>query len=153
MQIPLTIRTLSHRIAEQPNRSFWGNNMMKRMMLWSVMAAVCLLMLAGDASAQKLGGYKAADAAAADVQAAAEFAVATRAEKEQKEMELVDVLVAEKQVVAGTNYRLCLKVDSEAGEGQDYVTIFVQAVVYVDLKGNKKLSSWAISDCGGEDDG
>ena len=89
----------------------------------------------------------------ADVQAAAEFAVATRAEKEQKEMELVDVLVAEKQVVAGTNYRLCLKVDSEAGEGQDYVTIFVQAVVYVDLKGNKKLSSWAISDCGGEDDG
>ncbi len=129
--------------------------MKKGMKLSSVIVAVaCLFVLAEAVSAQrpKLGGYRSADVSAADVQAAAEFAVTAQAEKTEKEMTLVDVLVAEKQVVAGTNYRLCLKVDSEAGEGQDYVTIFVQAVVYVDLKGNKKLTSWAISDCGGEED-
>lgn len=127
---------------------------MKRYLkLSSVIAAFAFIAaVANVASAQKVGGYRVVDASAADVQAAAEFAVSTQAEKTQKEMELVDVLKAEKQVVAGTNYRMCLKVDSEAGEGQDFVTIFIQAVVYVDLKANKKLTSWAISDCGSEDD-
>lgn len=115
------------------------------------LAAAFVFVLAADASAQRstvLGGYKAAKTTDADVKAAAEFAVTKRAETEEKEMELASVLKAERQSVAGTNYRLCLKVDSEGGEGQDAVTIFVQAIVYKDLKGNYKLSSWTISECG-----
>lgn len=114
------------------------------------LAVLFSLMVATAISAQRVGGYRDADASAADVQAAADFAVLAEAEKTSKEMSLASVIKAEKQVVAGTNYRLCLKVDSEGGEGQDAVTIFVQAIVYVDLKGNKKLSSWEISDCGDE---
>ena len=59
---------------------------------------------------------------------------------------------AEVQIVAGRNYRLCMKVRSQGGEDEADAIIFVQAVVYIDLKGNKKLSSWSTSDCGEDDD-
>ncbi|HMT06644.1 MAG TPA: cystatin domain-containing protein [Pyrinomonadaceae bacterium] len=113
-----------------------------------VFAAAVLFIVAGSASAQKVGGFKTADVEAADVQEAASFAIEAQAEKSGKEIVLDEVLKAETQVVAGRNYRICMRVNSEAGEGQDDVSIVVQAVVYVDLKGNKKLSSWAISECG-----
>lgn len=119
------------------------------------LATAVVFVLAANVSAQRstvLGGYKAAKTTDADVKAAGGFAVTKRAEAEEKEMELTSILKAEKQVVAGTNYRLCLKVESEGGEGQDAVTIFVQAVVYKDLKGIMKLSSWAISECGDDEE-
>ncbi len=121
----------------------------RRIFLISGIAAAILAM-AFTASAQKLGGYKDIPKTDAAAKEAAEFAVSTQAEKTSKTMELVTVVHAERQVVQGTNYRLCLQVNSEGGEGQDDVTIFVKVVVYVDLKGNHKLTSWEISDCGDE---
>ncbi len=106
--------------------------------------------LAVNGFGQKVGGFTAISTEDAGVQAAAEFAVTTQAGKANKEMSLSEIIKAERQVVAGTNFRLCMEVSSEAGEGQDDVMIYVIAVVYVDPKGNKKLSSWAISECGGE---
>lgn len=110
--------------------------------------SVAILFAASIAvSAQRVGGYSTTDTENAAVQEAATFAVEAQAERSNKEMSLDEVLKAEVQVVAGRNYKICMRINSQGGEGQDDVSIIVQAVVYVDLKGNKKLSSWTISDC------
>ncbi len=122
--------------------------MKRRLFSVALSVGVFMILTAATASAQKVGGYKEVSASDVAVQTAAAWAVSTKAESSGKEMSLAEVLSAERQVVAGSNYRICMKVNSEGGEGQDDVTIIVQAVVYVDLKGNRKLSSWVISDCG-----
>ena len=126
---------------------------MQKTIVAIALTGLMLCVFAASGSAQRvLGGYKVIKNTQAGVKEAAEFAVKTRGEKEEKEMELVSVLKAESQSVAGMNYRLCLKVSSEGGEGQDAVDIIVQTVVYVDLKKNYKLTSWAIADCAPEED-
>ena len=116
-----------------------------------IVLSTFVLVLASSAFGQRLGGYKEIASNDSAAREAAEFAVTTQSEKAGKAMELLSVIKAERQVVQGSNYRLCLKVNSEGGDGQDDVTIFVQAVVYVDLKGNHKLTSWVISECGDDD--
>ena len=90
-----------------------------------------------------VGGYKAVANTDAGAVAAANFAVETQSEKTGSEYSLEELVKAERQVVQGSNYRLCMEVSADGGD-----TTFVQAVVYVDLKGNRKLSSWADSTCG-----
>lgn len=121
--------------------------------LFSIMLSIGVFMTlaVSAASAQRVGGYKEVSASDAAVQAAAEFAVNAQAEKSEKEISLVDVIKAERQVVQGSNYRMCLKVTSQGEVDEADATHFVQVVVYVDLKGNRKLSSWVASDCGEED--
>ncbi len=114
-------------------------------------AAAALFITATAASAQRVGGYKqiaVSDAAAAE---AADFAVSAQSEKAGKSIELISIFKAERQIVAGSNYRLCLKVNPQGPDGETDAIIFVQTVVYVDLKDNKKLTSWSISDCGKDD--
>ena len=125
--------------------------MNKRLFSIALLLGVFMTLAVASASAQKVGGYKEVSASDASVQAAAEYAVSAQAEKSEKEISLVDVIKAERQVVAGSNYRMCLKVTSQGEVGEADVTHFVNVVVYVDLKGNRKLSSWAASDCGDED--
>lgn len=122
-------------------------NLHKRITVFAYALAV-IFAFATASSAQMVGGFKPADIESDAVQEAASFAVEAHAEKTRKEILLDEVLKAEVQVVAGRNYRLCMRVNSEAGEGQDAVSLIIQTVVYVDLKGNKKLSSWAVSECG-----
>jgi hypothetical protein len=110
-------------------------------------AVVCIIALALAASAQKVGGYQEIPKADASAQAAAIFAVSTKAEELKKTIELTSVLKAERQVVAGTNFRLCLKIKFE-----EIVTLYMQAIVHVDPKGNKKLTSWTTTDCGEDED-
>ena len=93
--------------------------------------------------AQMVGGYRAIAITDAGAVAAADFAVDAQSEKTDMEIELGEIVKAERQVVAGSNYRLCMDVSAE-GEAFG----FVQAVVYVDLKNNRKLSSWVNSTCG-----
>jgi hypothetical protein len=118
-----------------------------------ILAAAVVLAITPSVKAQRpiLGGYKAAKVTDGAVKEAADFGVSAEAEKTEKTMSLVSILKAETQSVAGTNYRLCMKVSSEGGEGQDDVEITVQAVVNRDLKQAFKLISWAISDCGDDD--
>lgn len=109
-----------------------------------LLSAFALVLTFTTASfAQMVGGYKVVASTDAGAVAAADFAVEAQTEKSGTEYTLEAIVKAERQVVQGSNYRLCM----EVGTGGDD-TSFVQAVVYVDLKGNKKLSSWVDSTCG-----
>ena len=98
--------------------------------------------------AQRAGGYKEVPKDSPEVQAAAEFAVKAQGEKQEMTYKLVSVEHAEQQVVAGINYRLCLKVGHrKEGEDED-TTEFVRTVVYKNLQREYSLTSWAQEDCG-----
>lgn len=109
-------------------------------------------MFAVTAQAQKVGGYKEIPKNDAGARAAAEYAVSAQAEKNGKTIELISVANAERQIVAGTNYRLCLKVTSQGEKNEADATHFVTVVVYQSLKQEYKLTSWENSDCGDDDD-
>lgn len=98
------------------------------------------------ASAQKVGGYRDVATDDAGVVAAAEFAVGDHSEKNEVSLKVVSIQKAERQIVAGTNYRLCIEV-KVVEEGNDD-TQFVEAVVYQNLKKNYKLTSWKPDACG-----
>lgn len=119
-------------------------------MIFTFVAAV---MCASEAYGQRpvLGGSKPTSVNGAEVKEAAAFAVETHAEKMEVSVELLEILTAESQVVAGVKYTMCLKVSS-AGEGEEAAEYFVMAVVSRDLKKNFKLISWSDSDCGGVTD-
>lgn len=106
-------------------------------------AFAVILTFASASFAQMVGGYKVISKSDAAAVAAADFAIEAQSEKSEKSYELTDLVKAERQVVQGSNYRLCLEVSADGSD-----TFYVQALVYVDLKGNKKLSSWADSSCG-----
>lgn len=76
-----------------------------------------MVMFAVSANAQMVGGYKSIASDDAGAQAAAEFAVDAQSTKSGKTIELDWISKAERQVVQGSNYRLCMKVNSEGGEG------------------------------------
>ncbi|MGB5012467.1 MAG: cystatin domain-containing protein [Pyrinomonadaceae bacterium] len=110
-----------------------------------VLAAFAAVLTFATASSAQIivGGYKVVAKTDAGVVAAANFAVQAQSENTGREYELEDIVKAERQVVQGSNYRLCMEVSADGSDA-----FHVQAVVYVDLKGNKKLSSWADSSCG-----
>ena len=88
-----------------------------------------------------LGGYKEVARDAEGVEAAADFAVKTQAQKQDVSMSLVSIERAEKQTVAGVNFRLCLKVAID-DETQD-----IKVVVYRNLKQEYSLTSWTQESC------
>lgn len=90
-----------------------------------------------------VGGYKAIAKNDPNAVAAAEFAAAAQGDKTNTDIGLMEVIRAERQLVQGMNYRLCMHVVAEGGE-----PVFVQAVVYVDLKRVQRLMSWTASECG-----
>lgn len=94
-------------------------------------------------SAQMVGGYKAIAVTDAGAVAAADFAISAQSAKTEVEYQLEELVKAERQVVQGMNYRLCMEVSNGSDD-----SFYVQAVVYVDLKGNRKLTSWVNSTCG-----
>jgi hypothetical protein len=90
-----------------------------------------------------VGGYKPVAADDAEVVSAARFAVAARGRSQNAEISLNSVLAAERQTVAGANYRLCLEVEVEGA------TQNVRAVVFKSLQKQYQLKSWEEADCGG----
>ncbi len=101
----------------------------------------------------KTGGYRAVDVTTAGVVQAAEFAVQSRSETEEMTMSVESIKKAEQQVVAGINYRLCIEVYYPSEEAEtDGVLQFVQAIIYKDLKGNFKLTSWQEAECAPEEE-
>ncbi|MEN9360074.1 MAG: Aspartic acid proteinase inhibitor [Verrucomicrobiota bacterium] len=80
------------------------------------------------------GGHAAVAVDAAEVKAAAEFAVAQKATGAT----LVKIVSATQQVVAGMNYGLTLKIRTADGEQT------VETVVYRHFKGDMSVSSWKI---------
>ncbi len=108
-----------------------------RIMLCLLAAAVGVVFAASPTEAQKPGGYRDADVKNKDVIAAAEFAVKEQAGKDKGKLELVEITKAGTQVVAGTNYKLTLKVGVEGGTRE------ALAVVWRKLDKTQQLTSWA----------
>ena len=100
-------------------------------------------------SGQRVGGYKEIANDDEGAVAAAEFAVEAQSEKQETTYKLVSIAKAESQVVAGVNYRLCLKVGYQKEENE--VEEFVRVVVFRNLQGTHSLTSWKQEDCGDED--
>jgi hypothetical protein len=98
-----------------------------------------------------VGGYRQVAADAPEVVTAAKFAVAAQGRKKGVEIELVSVEAAERQTVAGANYRLCLKVEEADTENNVDVTETVRAVVFRSLKNAYTLKSWQAEDCAEEE--
>jgi hypothetical protein len=71
-----------------------------------------------------------------DIQAAAEFAVQEQAKRDAVVLELSDISKAERQIVAGVNYRLDVVV-KRSGSARK-----ARVVVFKDLKSHYKLTSW-----------
>lgn len=93
------------------------------------------------------GGYKEKAKDAPDVEAAANYAVETAGQKQQATYALVSIEHAESQVVAGINYRLCLKVTTDPdNEPKEF-----RAVVYMNLKREYSLTTWEEKECGGKE--
>jgi hypothetical protein len=98
-----------------------------------------------------LGGYKPIAKDNEGVLAAAEHALSAQGEKEGLTFKLVSVEQAEYQVVAGTNYRLCLKVATEDEEGESGETQDVKVLVFRSLQNAFTLKSWEVAECSESD--
>ncbi len=122
-----------------------------------IMIIAALGVVFGSVSASfaqiKVGGYRAISVEDAGAVEAAEFAVKTQSKKEEMKMSVESIKKAERQVVAGMNYKLCIEVYYPSEEDEtDGVLIFAQAIVYKDLKGNFKLTSWMEAECAPEEE-
>ncbi|MBI3653118.1 MAG: hypothetical protein HY231_18985 [Acidobacteria bacterium] len=114
--------------------------MKKCLPLMSLLLALSCVMM--TLAHQRTGGYKEAANDDPEVVAAAEFAVAEQGRTQEAAITLVSVEQAETQVVAGINYRLCLKI------AVDDETKDVKVVVYRNLQKAYSLTSWAEESCG-----
>jgi hypothetical protein len=85
-----------------------------------------------------VGNYREASKTDREVVSAAKFAIKSEKRKQGGRLSLVSIEHAEQQVVAGLNYRLCLKVKMK-GKTED-----VTAVVYKNLKQKYALTSWDV---------
>lgn len=88
------------------------------------------------------GGYAPASRSSKEIRKAAGRAVAIRAKQSGTAITLVKIEKAEVQVVAGMNYRLCMRV-REGGRGTKTVT----AVLFRSLRGGYSLSRWRAGGC------
>ena len=115
-----------------------------------VLIAIILGLVGGAAmvSAQRTGGYREIAKDDEGAVAAAEFAVKDQSEKKDMTYKLVLLEKAESQVVAGINYRLCLKIGYHKQDDDVDTTEFVRVVVYRSLQKEYSLTSWTEENCG-----
>jgi hypothetical protein len=119
---------------------------MKKIVLIAIMF-VALNVISGNARgvlAQEppmAGAYGEVSTTDREVVQAARFAVSKARHKQGARVSLISIERAERQVVAGLNYRLCLKVKIK-NKIQN-----MTAVVYKNLKQRYSLSSWEEGDC------
>ncbi len=118
---------------------------------WAAGALGLALMLAATPSVADdgprpplAGGYSASDPKSKDVRKAAAVALSQKAAQDKGRYSLEKVYSAETQVVAGLNYRLCLRVRAYATGQLWPQTRHVAAVVYRDLSDQWSLSEWQV---------
>jgi Aspartic acid proteinase inhibitor len=88
-----------------------------------------------------LGGYTPINPGDPEVRAAAEYAVSEQRSRTGTAVALRRVARAERQVVAGLNYRLCLEV-TVADKREE-----VQLIVYRNLQQRFSLAQWSSAGC------
>jgi TRAP-type C4-dicarboxylate transport system substrate-binding protein len=115
---------------------------MKNLKLTILFLAVCLIGLsAQSAAAQVTGGYGPVAKSDPQVRAAAKFAIAAECKRTKRTITLISTSKAAQQVVAGMNYKVCLKV-RDGGQVRT-----ATAVVYRTLQGGRSLTSWDWGTC------
>lgn len=120
---------------------------MRRNILIAIIFSVLIALSGNDPSVVRaqqpplVGAYQEVSTTDREVMAAARFAVRRRQQRRRARISLVSIERAETQVVAGTNYRLCLRVR------QGNRTREVTAVVYKNLTRRYSLSSWEETSC------
>ena len=87
------------------------------------------------------GGYSNVNVNEPDLKAAAEFAVAEQGRRDGTDLSLIEIVQAQKQVVAGLNYKICLRA---RGSGKTRTAV---AVVYKDLQQHYSLTSFQWGKC------
>lgn len=102
---------------------------------------------AATSSAQMIvGGYGEISGTDKTVVSAADFAVKARNKAEKKSsLKLISIERAERQIVAGANYRMCLNVSSNGKNEQ------ASATVYLNLQNQFSLSDWTAGKCAGDE--
>lgn len=88
-----------------------------------------------------VGGYKSVSTSDETAVNVADFAVRTQQQKDPT-LKFLSIINAERQIVAGSNYRFCLAVESGAKPAQ------ASAVVYQNLQNVFSVTSWTPGPCG-----
>jgi Cystatin domain len=123
--------------------------MINKLRMFLLLAALGMVFCCATSGlAQKVGGYKEIPTTDAGAVAAANFGVSARAKKTGGTAELVAIEQVESQVVAGTNFRLCLKVTTSGAANEADATELFKVVVYRNLKNVFSLTSWVREECG-----
>ena len=119
-----------------------------------VLAAFCIIfggavLVSGQI---KTGGYRPVAVSDPGVKDAADFALEIKAEELDEELSLEGIIKAERQTVAGTNYRLCLKLYVPAKEEEtDGATLYIKTVIFKSLNNEYSIKSWnEAANCGGK---
>lgn len=96
----------------------------------------------------RVGGFKSISVEDEGVLNAMNFALEQKSKEHGVELMLESLDKAEYQVVQGKNYRLCMQVYFPSKQAEtDGVMMTIQTVIYQDLKGVYKLTSWKESEC------
>jgi hypothetical protein len=121
--------------------------MYKKVFLVFVAVAFMAIFSVAEASAQTnvepqiTGGYSDTPVTSKEVKAAAAVAIADHNKATKDSAKLVSITKAQLQVVAGLNYRICMKIKVNGKVRR------VTAVVYKDLKQKSSLSMWTPGNC------
>ncbi len=111
--------------------------------------AVILGCVAVSFAQVKTGGFKKVSVSDAAVVMAAEFALSAQADKDDTGIELVSIETAERQTVAGANYKICMLVTLTDEYSEEPYDQFVSVLVFRSLKNQYTLKSWTeVEDCG-----
>jgi hypothetical protein len=129
---------------------------MKHKLQFKALAAaflmVVLFAIAGSAQTDRvpipmLGGYSSTNTDNPDVVEAAEFAILTKNKTKGARFELIEILTAQSQAVAGTNYKLCIEANVTNNKDDEADTKQFLVVVFSDLKNKLSLTSWLERKC------
>ena len=100
-----------------------------------------------------MGGYSEIDKNDEPARTAADFAIKEQSRREQTAYKLEAITRAERQLVEGTNYRLCLKVSYHKKGHEVDTTESVLVVVNQNLQQEYSLTSWTAQHCDEESGG
>jgi Aspartic acid proteinase inhibitor len=97
--------------------------------------------LAPETTAQTPGGYRLVPNDDSESIAAAKFAVREEGQKLGKTIVFTSMVYAQRQIVSGTNHKLCMKVKVNGTSKR------AETVVNRDLQKQYKLTSWRWGEC------
>ena len=113
------------------------DGLLTKWLLAATLSGISLLAIpASPIPSENLPGAYSTVGLSEDIKAAAEFAVQEQAKRDEVVLKLSNISKAERQIVAGVNYRLDVVVRRN-GSAQK-----ARVVVFKDLKSHYKLTSW-----------